>query len=77
MYLGDAGHGAGMSAAGGTAIPGVTPGITVVDTPSGVRWANDSASLPQALTSDQAAQIQAALQAQFPGKPVTQVRAVE
>jgi len=77
LYLGDAGHGAGMSAAGGTAIPGVTPGITVVDTPSGVRWANDSASLPQALTSDQAAQIQAALQAQFPGKPVAQVRAVE
>ena len=33
LYLGDGGHANGMAAAGGTPVPGATPGITVVETP--------------------------------------------
>ena len=67
-----------MAAAGGTPIAGQTPGITVVKTPSGMTWAADSPSLPAAsMTPEQAANIQAALQKQFPGTPISQVPTIK
>jgi len=78
VYLGDTGHANGMAAAGGTPISGQTPGITVVKTPSGVTWAADSPSLSSvAMTPEQAANIQAALQKQFPGVPINQVPTIK
>jgi len=77
LHLGSEGHFGGMKAAGGTPVPGTTPGISVMETPTGVTWANDSVSLPRALTSQEAAQVQQALQIQFPGKPVVQVPIVK
>lgn len=77
VHLGSDGHFGGMQAAGGTPMPAVTPGITVLETPTTVIWANDSISLGKALTSAQAAQVQAALQAQFPRKIVLQVPVVK
>ncbi len=77
VYLGDAGHPQGVAAAGGNPnAPGIA-GITVVDMPSGVIWANDSPSLNAVLTPDQAAAVQSALESAFPGKTVTQVPAIK
>jgi hypothetical protein len=76
-YLGSDGHFGGMQAAGGTPLPATTPGITVLQTPTGITWANDSLSLPAALTPAQAAEVQSALQAQFPGTVVIQVPVVK
>jgi RHS repeat-associated protein len=75
LYLGQD-HFGGMAAAGGTPAPSVTPGITVFETETSVIWANDSVSLRAVLTPEQAAQIQAALEAFFPGKNVTRVPVV-
>ena len=77
VYLGDAGHPQGVAAAGGNPnAPGIA-GITVVDKPSGVIWANDSPSLNAVLTPDQAAAVQSALGRAFPGKTVTQVPGIK
>jgi hypothetical protein len=73
LHLGKDGHFGGMQSAGGTPIPSSTPGITVFETQADVIWANDSLSLPRAMTSQEAAQIQTALEAAFPGKKVSQV----
>jgi hypothetical protein len=73
VHLGDAGHFGGMKAAGGTPVPGKTPGLSMLETEKEVMWANDSLSLPRALTAEEAAGIQKALQAQFPAKIVKQV----
>jgi RHS repeat-associated protein len=77
VYLGDSGHPQGVYAAGGNPnAPGIT-GITVVKTPSGVTWAADSPSLPAtSFTPAQAANVQAALEKEFSGLPVTQVPTV-
>ena len=77
VYLGDSGHPQGVYAAGGNPnAPGIT-GITVVQTPSGVTWAADSPSLPAtSFTPAQAANVQGALEREFPGLPVTRVPTV-
>jgi hypothetical protein len=62
-----------MRAAGGSPIPSLTPGLTVVRTKDGILWANDSLSLPKALTPEQAAQVQKALEDAFEGEVVKQV----
>ena len=77
VYLGQNGHFGGMAEAGGTPVASQTPGITVFETADNVIWANDSPSLYRALSCEQTAQIQAALEAYFPGKPVAQVPKVE
>jgi len=76
VYLGSDGHFGGMRSAGGTPVPGVTPGITVLETPRSITWANDSASLPRMLSAEQAAQVQSALEAQFPSRSINQVQQV-
>jgi hypothetical protein len=73
VYLGQNGHFGGMAEAGGTPVASQTPGLTVFETADKVLWANDSWSMPTRLTPEQAAQVQAALEAYFPGKTVTQV----
>lgn len=73
VHLGGVGHFGGMKAAGGTPLPGRTPGLSMLETEKEVIWANDSLSLPKALTTDEAAGIQKALEAQFPTKAVRQV----
>jgi hypothetical protein len=73
LSLGKDGHFGGMQSAGGNPVPSLTPGITVFETQAEVIWANDSLSLPKAITSEDAARIQAALEVAFPGKKVTQV----
>jgi RHS repeat-associated protein len=76
LYLGSDGHFGGMAGAGGTPLPASTPGITMQVTPSSVIWANDSLSLPRALSAEQAAQIQTILEMQFPNTTVLQVPVV-
>lgn len=77
LYLGDAGHPQGVYAAGGDPnAPGIT-GITVVQKSSEVVWAADSPSLPPINFSPaQAAKVQAALENQFPGLFVNQVKTI-
>ncbi len=71
VYLGSDGHFGGMAQAGGK--PASTmPGISVRQTPDGVFWSNDSISLRGALTPEEAAKVQQALQSQFKC-PVRQV----
>lgn len=78
LYLGDTGHANGMYAAGGNPNSLGATGITVVKTQTGVTWAADSPSLPPtSFTQAQAANVQAALEAQFPGTPVIQVKTIK
>jgi RHS repeat-associated protein len=76
-YFGGTGfHPVGMAQGGGNpSAPGVA-GITLLTTPHGVYWANDSVSLGTGLTPGQAAQVQAGLQNMFPKTPITQVPSV-
>jgi RHS repeat-associated protein len=76
LYLGPGGHFDGGAAVGGSPSVQGTPGITVIQTPEGVYWANDSMSLPYALTPSQAASVQQGLQTAFPGVPVQQLESM-
>ncbi|GIK51488.1 MAG: hypothetical protein BroJett014_04610 [Planctomycetota bacterium] len=73
LYISKVGHFDGMAQAGGTPNVRTTPGITTFEGPNVVYWANDSQSLGAAVTKEQAAAIQAGLEARFPGKTVVQV----
>ncbi len=82
LYLGPGGHFDGGAELGAQARiqsgPGgaATPGISMVETQTSVYWANDSMSLPYALTEEQAAAVQAGLQQSFPSKNVIQLESV-
>ena len=78
VFIGRGGHFDGGGAVGGTPrIQGfngksATPGITVIEKGDTVYWANDSMSLPIALTQNQLGLVQAALAKAFVGKKVIQ-----
>ena len=72
LYLGKGGHADGMANAGGSPRSS-SRGITTLETPDTVFWANDSMSLPTALTAGQASAVQAGLESAFSGKNVIQL----
>jgi Transglutaminase-like superfamily len=76
LYLGRGGHFDGMADAGGTPHPRLSRGISFLETPTKVYWANDSLSLPFAMTSDEANAVQRGLESAFPGKTVVQLTSI-
>jgi len=63
LYIGRGGHFDGMKGAGGNPQPGSHPGVSVFETSTKVIWANDSLSMPKALTTQQIGTIQSVLRA--------------
>lgn len=77
IALGKSGHFDGAGEAGMTGVsPKTHKGISVFEKDGKLYWANDSMSLPKAVTTREATQIQKALQSHFEGTDVSRVNSI-